>query len=384
MESYLLNKLLNVNQMKIAYLLGSLNRGGSETLMLDVFRNASSEKLNCIGIYRKSGVLEKEFQNTGIAMFFLSFAQNKISYLYKLRRLLKQERINIVHAQQFLDAFFAWFVCIGTGIRIVLTTHGYDFNENRIEKKMHQFVLNHTDVNFFVSQFQCNYYINKYRLKPQKQIVVYNGISFRKFETFDFKSIRDELGLDDKTLLIGSVGNFNEVRDQYSLCRFAKLLSEKFIDFHLIFIGETVDNKFYRYDQCVSFCETNSLMKYISFLGSRSDIPNILNQLDAFVYASDHDTFGIAVVEAMAVGIPVFVNDWGVMTEIAENGKFATLYKTKDETDLLEKFMTFLLNSNHYKIKATETSEIIRKKYSIKKHIERLKLLYKTLLTKYS
>ena len=96
------------------------------------------------------------------------------------------------------------------------------------------------------------------------------------------------------------------------------------------------------YDECVTYCQQNSLLDKVSFLGSRDDVPTILQQLDAFVYATDHDTFGIGVVEAMAVGIPVFVNDWEVMTEITDNGKFATLYKSKDEKDLLRHFLLFL------------------------------------------
>jgi len=98
------------------------------------------------------------------------------------------------------------------------------------------------------------------------------------------------------------------------------------------------------YDDCVNYCKQNGLEYKVLFLGSRTDIPQILDQLDAFVYATDHDTFGIAVVEAMAVGVPVFVNDWEVMKEITVDGKYATLYKTKDEKDLLREFMLFLQN----------------------------------------
>jgi len=41
--------------MKVSYLLGSLNRGGTETLTLDVFRKAATNGLELIGIYRKKG-----------------------------------------------------------------------------------------------------------------------------------------------------------------------------------------------------------------------------------------------------------------------------------------------------------------------------------------
>jgi glycosyltransferase involved in cell wall biosynthesis len=130
------------------------------------------------------------------------------------------------------------------------------------------------------------------------------------------------------------------------------------------------------YNDCVKYCRQNNLLENVSFLGSRDDVPGILSQLDAFVYATDHDTFGIGVVEAMAVGIPVFVNDWMVMSEITDDGKYATLYKTKDEQDLLRHFLLFLQDKTNYLTKAANASSFVRQKYSIEKYIEKLKQVY--------
>ena len=50
--------------MKIAYMLGSLNRGGMETLLLDVFKNARIAEYSFIGIHRKGGNYQSEFYAT--------------------------------------------------------------------------------------------------------------------------------------------------------------------------------------------------------------------------------------------------------------------------------------------------------------------------------
>ena len=47
--------------MKIAYMLGSLNRGGMETLLLDVFKNARIAEYSFIGIHRKGGKYQPDF-----------------------------------------------------------------------------------------------------------------------------------------------------------------------------------------------------------------------------------------------------------------------------------------------------------------------------------
>jgi len=81
--------------MKIAYSLGSLGRGGTETLLLDVFRNAKNADFDFIGIYRKVGFnsLKSEFEATEQKLFRLSpkFPFDLL-FLYKLRKLLQKAR----------------------------------------------------------------------------------------------------------------------------------------------------------------------------------------------------------------------------------------------------------------------------------------------------
>ena len=363
--------------MKAALLLGSLNRGGTETLMLDLCQNLKRKDFDAVGIYRKGGVLEQEFQQSGVPFIQLKPGKNLLKYIWKLRKLLLVNKVDVVHAQQPIDALYACIACIGLNIKLVLTFHGFDFN---ISNRLIRLIIRRTDKNIFVSNYQREYYIQKYNLKPDKQTVVYNGINFSKFDLThnqtNLTDLRHELKINDATILMGMVGNFNEGRDQMTLCRFLKLLKEQKVDFHFVFVGKRVESTPQRYDNCVSFSEANDLSRNVTFAGVRNDVPAVLSQLDAFIYSTEHDTFGIALVEAMVAGLPVFVNDWEVMNEITEEGKLATIYKTKDEKDLLEKFMLFLQTKETYKQKANEVSTIVRQKYSIEKYIKNLKIVY--------
>lgn len=377
--------------MKIAYLLGSLNRGGTETLLLDVFRNATVNQLEAIAVYRKSGVLEPDFINSPVQLYKLPFQKNIVSYFFRLRKIVQDQNIKLVHAQQPLDALLAWIATPGLGIKIILTLHGYDLQESKMGQMILSFILKRTDTNIYVSNAQRKYYQKKYRLDENKQRIVHNGISFKKFDGVKSASthsmtsshtpskedtLRVELKLTPDTMLFGTVGNFNNVRDQLTICRFLKFLKKEDVSFHFVFVGQKVEHSANLYDDCVNYCRQNNLLENVSFLGSRDDVPDILSQLDAFVYATDHDTFGIGVVEAMAVGIPVFVNDWQVMSEITDSGEYATLYKTKDEQDLLRQFLLFLQDRTSFLTKANSASSFVRQKYSIEKHIENLKQVY--------
>jgi glycosyltransferase involved in cell wall biosynthesis len=54
------------------------------------------------------------------------------------------------------------------------------------------------------------------------------------------------------------------------------------------------------------------------------------------------------VIEAIAAGVPVMVNDWPVMKEVTLNGKLATIYKTKSEDSFYECFSDFMNNREKY------------------------------------
>jgi len=318
--------------MNIAYLLGSLNRGGTETLLLDVFNNSVSSPYKMIGVYRKEGILSDDFHSSGVSLFKLTPGPVWMLWLYlwRLRKLLLREKVTIVHAQQNLDAVYAGLACLGLRIKVVQSFHGYDFHLGYFNKLLIRLSLKMAHLNIFVSESQRKYYAQTYKLNHfTKQVVVYNGINFSKLKL----QSENAFLLDSKECLkkisLAMVGNFVPVRDQMTVCRFLYLLNEKEIDFNFSFIGRKDENNPQLYDDCVAFCLAKGLNDKVLFCGMRPDVPALLPQLDAFIYSTDHDTFGLAVIEAIACGIPVFANDWEVMKEVTDNGKLSTLYPTK-------------------------------------------------------
>lgn len=364
--------------MKIAFTIGSINRGGAETLLLDVMKRASQLPFDTMLIYRNGGDYEANFKATGQPCVHLRPKHGRyISYLLALRKILRENRIDIVHAQFWLDAIYARLATIGLPIKIVTTYHGYTGATEDISwlckiRYVLSIIASHKVC--FVSKFeQCGFERNFGKWIGDKGCVVYNGIDFSKLDMTSNVSLDSPLSsLNTAAPKLCIVGNFNSVRSQMVVCQ---ALAQVQLPYEFYFIGGQIADEAWRYDDCVRYCEEHHLDK-VHFLGKRGDVPMLLKQMDGFVYSSANDTFGIAVVEAMAAGLPVVVNDHPVMQEVTNNGKWATLFKSDDIDACSLAIEGLLSHLAERKATAKDIAQQVRATYSIEKHIERLYEIY--------
>lgn len=292
-----------------------------------------------------------------------------IGYLFRLRQALKKNAVNIVHAQTSMNAVICVFITLFTHIKVVSSFHGLSFSKS--PQIYRDIVFKGSYQLIFVSNHSMELYKQRNTFKgiPNKWNVVHNGIDFSKIKT---RANTDNCSC----IKLGMVGNFTFARNHLFVCRFLKLLKDNNIQFHFDFIGGQCKGEEECMEQCKTFCDSNGLSNNVSFLGVQKDIPSILAKLDAFIYSTVCDTFGIAVIEAIASGVPTFVNDWSVMQEITMNGSLATIYKTNDENDLLIKFKQFLNNRELWFSKAINSSTKVREIYGIESHIDKLYQIY--------
>jgi glycosyltransferase involved in cell wall biosynthesis len=158
------------------------------------------------------------------------------------------------------------------------------------------------DKTIFVSNTQKKYYSSKYIIKQKKIQVIYNGIDLRRFSLKYNFTLRKSLNIGHDAFLMGMVGNFSPGRDHLTICKFLLLLHKLEFNFEFLFIGGKNLSYPDLYVNCVSFCEKNGINDKIHFLGIRKDVPELLSQLDLFIFSTNHDAFGNSVLEAMASG----------------------------------------------------------------------------------
>ena len=364
--------------MNILQLFGSLNRGGAEVLTYDVCRYYPDKYGKIFLVTYWGGDMEDTFALSNIPVYKNRKGLFGISLIKSLRSFVKQYSIQVIHVHKSIDVLYAQIACIGLKVKIVQTVHSIGTGKQYLI--LRKAVKGITDHLFFVSHDILKKYSSNNPL-TKRYSVLYNGIDPIKFQQKN-KLLFNEFNIPKEGILAGMVGNFyTESRDQFTVCNAVKKIITDHLNFQLIFIGGKSKSNTEPFEKCYHFCKKNKLMNNVHFLGSREDIPQILASLDLFVYSSNRDTFGIAVVEAMMSGTPVIVNDLPVFQEITDNGNYAQLYKTKDADDLAEKIEYFI---RHPEARA-ELGERGRKwaleNYSIEKHIEQLHAIYTELLS---
>lgn len=362
--------------MKVAYFIGSLNRGGTEMLTLDICRNHKFAPYQIMLVYRNEGDLSNEYRATGVQMIHMKPKPfGFFNYLYQLRHLMRDEHIDIVHAQTLANGVAAVFFLLGSRIRLVTTFHGFFYGI--MSAIFGHIVMWGCDANLFVSNYVRNWYLSRSWCNTKKCHTIYNGVNFSKID-----SAQPSLEfLKDGRIRLAMVGNFVSGRSQSIITKSIQLLKQRGItDFDMYFVGRRVAKEAWRYDDCVEYCKTKGLNN-VHFLGGRGDVPSILKSIDGFVYSTDHDTFGIAVIEAMAAGLPIVVNDWPVMTEVCGKANLALYYyHSNDINDCADKIQLLLKNIHEHREKLQDACQqqvaSVRNKYSIKNHIHQLEQIY--------
>ena len=343
-------------------------------LTLDIFNRKSVAPFEMILIYRNEGELTDAFRATGVPMFRIKPNGNNLSYIYQLRKLMKKEKVDILHAQTFTNALAGIGCTLLSKTHLVFTFHGL-FSSLITSFKRHLILWN-ADAVTFVSEYVKDWYFARSICDKRRCHVVYNGINFEKFVN-DY-SVPDFLQVTNpkETIRLAMVGNFMSGRSQMVVCKGLKLLKERNVGFDFYFVGKKTKESPRLYNECVSFCDKNNLSECVHFVGGRGDVPAILNHVDGFVYSTVRDTFGIAVIEAMAVGLPVVVNDWPVMKEISANGGSVVFFESDNEMDCCDKMQKLIMDIDNCKMKAERDAVAVREFYSIEKHISSMAKVY--------
>jgi len=365
--------------IKVLHILDSLNRGGAETMELDLCRNAAANGLDLTFVATGGGDLEHEFRNSGVDFFRLNRRLPvDLRLASKLRRIIKEHHISVVHSHQPVEALHLYLATRGSNVKRVMTLHGvYAGTRNELAlrfvlPRVHARVMLGKDLAAWLAKEQGT------RMSPDF-VVINNGVDPGRLVASGRK-LRTELGLAEGATLLGMVANFyaDRRKDQLTVCKALPRLFASDPGVRFVFVGNSADAPHLQQD-CVDLCRQQNISDRVHFLGKRSDIPEVLNSLDMFVLSSRWEGSPISVIEAMMLGVPAVLSDIAPLKEVSNDGEFAVLFRTGDPADLASKLLTTVEDRVSRLRLAESAKQWALDRFSIAAHIRNLLKLYETL-----
>lgn len=350
--------------------------GGGEISLLGLLAGVSKESFNPLVICPSMGNLLKELEQLNIETNVVQMKSlrrfnpfSNIDSIAKLGRVIKSRKIDLVHANGSRSAFYG-----GIASRIAkvpLVWHVRILESDGLVDRLLASLSNKIVVNSKAVKARFNW------LKDEAKVeVIYNGIDLERFHPFiKEKEVRDEFGLSQEALLVGTVGRLDWYKAHQYLLQAAKKVVEVISDIHFLIIGD---------GDCRGKLEDLKkklrLNKNLIFTGNRKDIPRILSNLDLFVLSSVSEGFGRSVAEAMACEVPVVATKVGGIPEVVEDGVSGCLVPSKDPAALAEVIINLLKDREKAKAMGQAGRRRVEELFSIQRNVKKTEQLYEKIL----
>ncbi len=293
----------------------------------------------------------------------------------RLARLIREKNIEIIHAHLARDYPIASLaVRFEPKAKLILTRHVLF-----PMKGIHKISLKNVSKVIAVSKAAEK---NLKRTFPSEKIIhVPNGIKIEKFADVN----RAELGKDFRfkhnisfdTKLVGTVGELKELKGQKDFILAANEITRKKPDTHFIVVGKDNSSDKIFYKELTSLIKNFNLEEKFTFLDWVDDTVPLLSSLDVFVSPSYSESFGLAILEAMANGCAIVSTETEGAKELIRDDFSGKLVPIENSNELANAIYTILKNRSNFGKNAQSSA---RENFSLEKMIEKTEKLYEKIL----
>jgi glycosyltransferase involved in cell wall biosynthesis len=219
--------------------------------------------------------------------------------------------------------------------------------------------------------------------------VVHGPVDLKRFDParLDAAAARSRLGLERSTLVLGVVAQITPWKGQDDAIRMLGLLKRRRLDAQLLIVGSPkfvsgatrYDNRAYA-RELSGLTESLGLREDVMFLGEREDIPEILRAVDVLLVPSWEEPFGLAIVEAMAMQVPVVATNVGGPVEVLRPPEDGLLLPPRSP-EIWANSVEQLLRSPALRAEmGHKARERVAGKFNVERHVKEVLLAYEEAL----
>lgn len=358
--------------LRILHVLAGMNRGGAESFVMNVYRNIDRKKVQFDFIlFRKEECdFNQEIRDLRGEIYWIPRYNGKNHFIFKRawNKFFKEHSdYKIIHGHVRSTASIYLKIANKNGLTTIAHSHNTSSGKglDAIVKNVLQYPIKTIADHCFACSKSAGLWLFGENTNFH---VLNNAIDTTKFIFND--NIRDgkreELGIKSK-FVIGHIGRFHIQKNHTFLIDVFKELHDKNEDAVLLLVGDgelrsSIEKKI----------KVLKLVDNVILTGVRSDIPELLQAMDVFVFPSLFEGLGIVVVEAQAAGLPCIIAD-----TIPQEAHVTDLIENLSLNDSSAIWTNKILEQINHKRKDTY-QEIVKCRYDIKEIVKWLEDFYLT------
>jgi glycosyltransferase involved in cell wall biosynthesis len=327
----------------LLFVVDNFAQGGAATVVYSLIKRLDRRLFNpLLCCLDEVGDLGEELRADGVGVFWLERRPGiDWGVVDKLRRIIKQQAINLVHVHQYTAYFYGGLAAIGSGLKkLMFTEHGRHYPDQRKTKRViiNQLLLPFTARVIAVSPAVKQSLITYEGIPGRRIEIIFNGIDCRGFDLkVDVAAKKRELGIPAANLVCGMIARLGTEKDQATLIKAIPRVAQKYPHISLLLIGDGPKR-----GELEDLVRKLGVADRVIFTGSRRDIPQLLAVLDVVVLASFYEGTSITLLEAMAAAKPVVASRVGGNEVVVEDGVSGFLVPPADEDALAERLLQLL------------------------------------------
>lgn len=371
----------------IAHVIHRLAVGGLENGLVNLVNGLpESEFRHAIVCIEDATDFRQRIRRDDVAIHEMMRGQVGLSRLRRnLWRLFRDMRPDVVHTRN-LSALDALLPARLAGIgRCVHGEHGRDADDpdgrNRkliLLRRLHRPMIRHY---ITVSQDLKRYLVDRINVPEPRITQIYNGVDTTRFapEGATLDDLMPEGFRGEDSVLVGTVGRLDAVKDQMSLVRAVAALVGRHPAWRKrlrgVIVGDGVLMPALR--EAASALGVEDLFW---FPGATLRVPDALRSLDIFVLPSLGEGISNTILEAMASGLPVVATAVGGNPELVADGRHGVLYGARDTEALVAAIARYVADPDHRAAHGRAAREAALARFSMQAMMDGYAGVYRGLL----
>lgn len=318
--------------------------GGGESVLLSLVENIDKEIFEPVVLSFTDGPMVEQLKAMNIPVHIIHTEKPfDISVWKKVRKLIRDERIDIVHAHGTRANSNMFWATRKEGLPLIYTCHGWSFHQDQhsLKRKIRiwgeRILTRKATVNICVSNANKKEGIALFG-KSFDPVVIQNSIDGRKFDPDrEYKDVRKEFGIDRSEILLGFIARFTWQKQPLVLINaFADALKEV-PEVRLLLVGDGEQKQ-----EALMLIEKLGIKEKIVLEDFRKDVPDLLAAIDIFVLPSLWEGLPVALLEAMSMSKPIIATGVDGTAEVIEDRVSGYLISTDNLKEQIAKAITHL------------------------------------------